>query len=347
MEGTVKRIILGIACGILSWPLMGSGQSNIQFGVKVSPEVEQIYERGLRYLQQNQRPDGSWDGMGENGITGMCIMAFLASGEDPNFGRYSATVRRAIRHMILSQDMKSGYLGDSMYHHGFAMLGLSEAYGAVDDSLLWDGTESESSRRGIGEALELSVRCAVTAQQYNRWGGWRYSPESNDADTSVSGAVLMGLLAARNAGIEVPDDAVEKALSYFKQSTGPSGMVAYTGGLGGMGESMNRSAIATLVYSVGKKKDWEEFRATLRHIVTRLEHQEGGYPNYFRYYMAQALFQGDLDSWEKWNRETIRQLKQSQREDGSFLGNHGVAYSTSMSLLALALNYRLLPIYER
>ncbi len=114
-----------------------------------------------------------------------------------------------------------------------------------------------------------------------------------------------------------------------------------------MGESMNRSAIATLVYSVGKKKDWEEFRATLRHIVTRLEHQEGGYPNYFRYYMAQALFQGDLDSWEKWNRETIRHLKQSQREDGSFLGNHGVAYSTSMSLLALALNYRLLPIYER
>ncbi len=342
----VRWMLLAVFLGSVGSPVHAQSPV-IRYGVKVSPEVEQIYDRGLRWLQQAQRPDGSWDGPGENGITGMCVMAMLASGEDPNFGRYSIAVRRAIRHMLLNQDPKSGYLGDSMYHHGFAMLGLSEAYGAVDDTLLWDGSEDESQRRTIAEALEAAVRCAVTAQEYNRWGGWRYSPASNDADTSVSGAVLMGLLAARNAGIEVPDTSVEKALSYFKQSTGPSGMVAYTGGLGGMGESMNRSAIATLVYAVGKKKDWDEYRATLRHITMRLEHQEGGYPNYFRYYMAQALFQGDLESWEKWNRETIRLLKQGQREDGSFQGNHGTAYSTAMSMLALALNYRLLPIYER
>ena len=64
---------------------------------------------------------------------------------------------------------------------------------------------------------------------------------------------------------------------------------------------------------------------------------------YFRYYMAQALFQGDYDSWQKWNAEKIRELKTLQRDDGSFGGN----YETGMSLLALALNYRFLPIYER
>jgi len=343
----IRMWLAGSGALILLVQVAAAQSPVIRYGSGVSPEAEQIYERGLRWLQQNQRPDGSWDGPGENGITGMCVMAMMASGEDPNFGKYSTNIRRALRHMILSQDARTGYLGDSMYHHGFAMLGIAEAYGAVDDTLIWDGTEAEGTQRTLAETLNMAVRCAVTSQENNRWNGWRYSPESNDADTSVSGAVLMGLLAARNAGIEVPDKVVDEALTYFKQSTGPSGMVAYTGGLGGMGESMNRSAIATLVYAVGQKKDWEEYAATLRHITVRLEHQESGYPNYFRYYMAQALFQGDFEAWETWNRETIRLLKQAQRGDGSFQGNHGMAYSTSMSLLALALNYRLLPIYER
>jgi len=337
--------ILSIAA-LLAGSASGQGAA-IRYGAKVPADVEHVYERGLGWLVQQQRPDGCWSGDNEHGITGLCVMSLLASGEDPNFGRYAPVIRRALRHMILGQDPVTGYFGDSMYHHGFAMLGLSEAYGAVDDTLLWDGTEPADRRRTLAQALELSVRGAATSQKNNRWNGWRYSPDSTDADTSVSGAVLMGLLAARNAGIEVPDDSVEKALGYFKQSTGPNGMVAYTGGLGGMGESMNRSAIATLVYSVGKKKEWEEYRATLLHIVERLDHQETGYPHYFRYYMAQALFQGDLEAWEKWNRETVRLLRQSQQEDGSFEGSHGPAYGTAMSLLALALNYRLLPIYER
>jgi hypothetical protein len=63
--------------------------------------------------------------------------------------------------------------------------------------------------------------------------------------------------------------------------------------------------------------------------------------------MAQALFQGDFAAWDKWNTKTIRQLKPLQNDDGSFASSHGPAYGTSMSLLALALNYRFLPIYER
>ncbi|MFG0266273.1 MAG: squalene--hopene cyclase, partial [Rhodopirellula sp. JB055] len=62
---------------------------------------------------------------------------------------------------------------------------------------------------------------------------------------------------------------------------------------------------------------------------------------------AQALFQGDVEAWEKWNKELIRQLKASQNEDGSFSGNFGPTVETSLSLLAMALNFRFLPIYER
>ena len=108
---------------------------------------------------------------------------------------------------------------------------------------------------------------------------------------------------------------------------------------------MNRSAIATLVQAVSKNKDSWEYEATLEHISTRLEHREAGhYLEYFRYYMAQALFQGDYESWQKWNAATVRQLEESQADDGSFSGG---SYQTGMSLLALGLNYRFLPIYER
>ena len=137
------------------------------------------------------------------------------------------------------------------------------------------------------------------------------------------------------------------ALQYYKSSTSDSGMVAYSGGVGGFGTSMNRSAVATLVYAVGKKKHWTEFEATLNHLTSRLEHDEGSYPFYFRYYMSQALFQGDFESWKKWNRENIAWVRSRQQDNGSVPGNHGAAYGTSMALLSLALNYRFLPIYER
>ena len=330
--------------------------ASIRYGTEVPSKVKSVYSRGLNYLAQSQADDGSWAGGatrsphgagGESGITGMCVMAFLASGEDPNYGKYSLNIRKAVRSIIQSQDKTTGYLPGSMYHHGFAMLGLSEAYGAIDEKGLWQGQPKSDNQRGIGQALELAVRCAVTSQSNSKWGGWRYSPQDGGADTSVSGAVLMGLLAARNAGIEVPDTCIEKALGYYRSSTSDKGMVAYTGGIGGSGASMNRSAIATLVYSVGKKKDWKEYSGTLDYISKNLTHEEQSYPIYFRYYMAQALFQGDFDAWSKWNRETTDQLANVQQSDGSFIGNQGPAYATSMSLLALALNYRFLPIYER
>lgn len=322
-----------------------SQDSSIRFGGQIPPEVETIYERGLAWLATHQTENGDWhDGYQGAGVNGICLMAFLASGDDPNYGRYAPNIRRAIRAIIASQDPKTGYLPDSMYNHGFAMLALSEAYGVVDESLLWQGGEGEK-KRSIAQALELGIKLAASAQKNNPFGGWRYAPSATDSDTSVTGAVLMGLLAARNAGMNVPEETVKKALDYMARSTGKDGSVAYSGGMGGIGESMNRTAIATLVFSVSRHKDWDQFKATLKHITSQLEHRESGsYAEYFRYYMAQALFQGDADAWKKWNAAKVRELQQSQRPDGGFQSG---AYGTGMSLLALALNYRFLPIYER
>ena len=82
-------------------------------------------------------------------------------------------------------------------------------------------------------------------------------------------------------------------------------------------------------------------------VLNRVDLERNGYyySHYYRreyaaYYEAQALFQGDLPTWEKWNKLLVRQLKQQQQADGSFTGDFGPQVATSLSLLALALNYR-------
>src|SRR5262249_55861741 len=146
----------GLCCGmLLLWGGLADAQPpNIRIGEAVPRDVRELYEKGMQYLARTQSERGDWTG-GEQGpgITGMALMVFLASGEDPNFGLYSNNVRRAVRSIITNQDPNTGYLGHSMYHHGFAMLALAEAYGAVDDRSLWpDGKKP----RSIGAALELA-----------------------------------------------------------------------------------------------------------------------------------------------------------------------------------------------
>jgi hypothetical protein len=340
-------VFLGVIAGALAQP------PNARIGEAVPRDVREIYDKGLQFLVKTQSEKGDWSGGQPGaGITGMALMVFLASGEDPNFGLYSNNVRRAVRSIIADQDGNTGYLCNnvhgSMYHHGFGMLGLAEAYGVVDDRHVWPGGKKP---RSIGAALELAVRAALTSQKKNPLGAWRYSPDANDADTSVSGAVLVGLLAARNAGIEVPDEAIDKAISYYTKMTSSSGEVGYSG-IGGFGESLARTSIASLVYSLARRKDLPQFKATLGYLVDKIEYtgQSGfGWLDYQRYYQAQALFQADLEAWKKWNKLLVRQLKSEQQPDGSFQGSHGggAAASTSLTLLALALNYRFLPIYER
>jgi hypothetical protein len=330
---------------------------DVQYGAGVPSEVTIIYERGIKFLQSTQNPDGSFgkqrgmQGDESAGVASLALMAFLSTGDDPNFGRYSNNIRRALRFIIRKQSKKTGCIGGNMYVHGFSMLALSEAYGIVDERLLWAGQKEDSESNLIGESLELAVRLAVDSQKNNRLNAWHYGPGSRQtADTSVAGAVLMGLLAARNAGIKVPNTAIDNAIGYFKSMTeAESGMVAYSG-LGAGGDSSARSAIATLVYSIGKRKNIEEYDGVSKFVVKGV--QQGTtvsqHPFYTDYYRAQALFQADYKVWEKWNRQMIRTLQSVQLESGQIgKSEHGAAYATSMSLLALALNYRFLPIYER
>lgn len=336
----------------------------VKYGDPVPRDVRELYDAGLRHLLKTQDVSGAWKSQhGTPAPTAMGLMVLLASGEDPNYGPYRGPIRRAIRALINEQDPGVGYIGGeggnpSMYHHGFAMLGLAEAYGVVDDRGLWTEPGAQGGKgqgRSIGKALELAVRAAVTANKKNPTGGWHYGPEMQSADTSVSGAVLMGLLAARNAGIEVPDETIDRAIKYYVSMTGGNGNVGYSGGAGNGTEAT--TSIGVLVFSIARRQALPQYKTAAAFLekassgapvaANRMMGVRGNGSSYEHYYRAQALFQCDVQAWEKWNAGLVKTLKAAQAKDGSFSMSYGPEVDTPLTLLALAVNYKFLPVYER
>ena len=299
----------------------------------IPPAVDPMYVRGIRYLASTQQPDGSWsDGYGtQPGVVALAVAAILGHGDDPNSGPYANTIRKGLEFILNAQDKETGYIGSSMYNHGFATMVLGEAYGEVD-------------MPGIGPALQKAVDCILNSQKNNRHGAWRYGPDSRDADTSVSGAVVVGLYSARNAGLAVPDQAFERALAYFDKMRTSSGGYGYTSA---SSPNYNRTAIGVLVFCLARQKDQPHVAESVKFLSQNLSYRDSSYPYYFEYYMSQALFQADYELWQKWNTFNIKYLSTIQSPDGSWPGSKGTAFNTAAALLSLALNYRFLPIYER
>jgi squalene cyclase len=299
----------------------------------IPAQAELVYEKGLQYLSRTQNEKGSWnDSVGaEPGVVGLCVAAFLAHGEDPVNGSYAKNIRNGIDFILSQQNEKNGYIGTSMYNHAFATKALAESYGVVDNPK-------------IAPALRKAVDLILSSQKRNRFSAWRYTPDSRDADTTVTGCQLVTLFAARNAGIAIPDDAIRKALGYLNNNRSSDGSYGYTSASGG---KPTLTAVGLLCLALGKERDSKGYQASINFLKRNLDYRDRFYPYYYEYYMSQALFHADDETWREWNARNIRYLATIQGADGSFPGNQGPSFNTAGALLSLALNYRYLPIYEK
>ncbi len=295
-------------------------------------ELDKIYVRGLQFLARGQSTEGAWPDApygAEPAVVGLAVVSMLAHGDDANLGPYGDTIRHGLDYILKQMDEKTGYIGRSMYNHGFATLALAESYGMVDDAR-------------IGPALQKAVKLILSVQAKNPLGGWRYTPESTDADTTVSGAQMVALFAARNAGMAVPDSAIEKGLKFFLNCQTTEGGFGYTSAVG---PNAARTAIGCLMLELAKQKESKNFKAAFAFLQKAPD--EPAFQQYFLYYASQAYFHGSPDLWRQWNAKNIKMLQATQNPDGSWSGQFGTTFGTAASLLSVALNYRYLPIYER
>jgi len=327
-----KHCILLYLTLALCAPAAPAGQLYTGSAGVVAGEVDKMYVRGLQYLARAQMAEGNWpDEPPATGpaITSLAVISILAHGDDPNFGPYSAAIRRGLDYVLKRYDPATGYIGPTMYNHGFSTLALAESYGAVDDPRL-------------GPALQKAVRLIVSAQEQNTRHAWRYSPDSIDADTTVSGAQMVALFAARNAGVPVPEQAIQNGLNFFLSCQTPEGGFGYTSPAD---PNATRTAIGCVVLALAKEKNSPAFKSAFNFLKT--SRSDAQYPQYLLYYVSQAWFHGSPELWQSWNRENIASLRATQTSEGNWDGQMGPTFATACSLLSLALNYRYLPIYER
>ena len=315
----------------------------------MTPRTLATIDRGLQNLVRTQNDDGSFGRYGAYqhnvGVAALGGMALMASGSHPDRGRYGKQVTRSVD-FILANSRPDGFIispGQNashgpMYGHGFATLFLAEVYGS--------SPRDKDVRRALKNAVELIIK------SQNDDGGWRYQPRPFEADISVTVCQIMALRAARNAGIAVPRETVDRCTKYVKRCQNPNGGFRYR--LASRPESeFPRSAASIVALNTAGIYDGPEIQRGLSYLNSFVPRGRGvRYPTHYyyygHYYAAQAMWQAGGDHWMRWYPAIRDQLVASQEPDGAWRDrNISDAYSTAMSLLVLQLPNNYLPIFQR
>jgi len=331
-----------------------AGESAQITGKEITPQQQLAVERGLAYLAGRQARNGGYGaGMaygggqgGHAGITGLAGLAFMAAGNLPSRGKYGENVQKLLE-FLLASTQESGLISSDqshgvMYGHGFALLFLAEVYGMSPDDQ-------------VKEKLQKAVQLTMKTQ--NKEGGWRYQPWPYDADISVTITQIMGLRAARDAGIKVEEQVMVKALEYIKRCQNKDGGFSYManqgGGMGGSGFARTGAGLASLYYGRIKASDFaQEIESGLKYMRNFTPGKGGavdaeGHFYYGHYYAVQAMFMAGGDYWANWY-PSIRDvlIQRQNKQNGGWSGEAGEDYATAMALIILQMPNRYLPVYH-
>lgn len=314
----------------------------------ITPAAERAIQRGLSYLASRQHADGTFGGGAYRdnvAVISMAGLAMISGGSTPNRGPYGAQVALCLDY-VLSNVRESGFIASpnyihqtGMYGHGFATLFLAECHGMTQ-------------RRDIREKLGKATKLIVNSQ--NDQGGWRYAPQREPvADTSVSSSQVMALRAARNTGIFVPKETIDRALRFFKDAQNPDGGFKYM--LVPEGESLFPRSAASVVsfYSLGVYEGPEVTKGL--NYVMQFKPKQGvvhrepeSWFYYGHYYAAMAMWQAGGKRWAEWYPAVRDELILRQQPDGSWVDPQvSSEFATAAALLVLQMPNNYLPIFQR
>jgi len=318
-------------------------------GPEITPELDQTIAKAINYLASTQSDDGSWEGgrFGKNvAITSLACLAFMGDGNTASRGPYSDHIMRGLR-FVLDSTKENGLItaeanNGPMYGHGFATLFLGEIYGMTGG-----GADTAISTQ-IHESLVKAVR--LIEQTQNDEGGWRYNPVPYDADVSVTICQIMALRSARNAGIEVSSETIDRAVEYVRQTQNPDGGFRYQTSAGSSAWPRSAAGVASLYYA-GIYSDDSIDRGLEYLMGTALPGAttpSRSHYFYGQYYAVQTMFLAGDDYWDTWWPAIRKELIETQLDDGAWEDRSaGKVYGTSMSLIILQMPKRYLPIFQK
>jgi hypothetical protein len=338
MKRTLQSITLILLLGATGWAKAAT--VSITGSPLMDQRVDLSIERGLAYLASNQGADGGW---GTVGVSGLCGMAFLAKGYLPGDDKYGDNIERTIDYMLSTMSTNglwSPTVGGYMYSHGIATLFLTEVSGMLSD---------EQQER-VDEMLPKALQVMLSAQGND--GGWAYAATKGSHDLSISGWQLMALRSAKHNGAPIPLEAIQRSVKYvLKHNDAEKGTFGY----------MDRKTHALTLTGAGilclelcgehGNPVIAEAGKYLTGVYRKLP--EDSHSEYGLYYTSQGLFQIGGPTWKGFSKWMYEFWIPKQNKNGSFGGEQGWTgendpiYKTAMTVLAFAVPYRMLPIYQR
>jgi hypothetical protein len=360
--GNPRSILLrAILLVLLSFASAASAQDNVDDALK----------RATQFLLQSQDPASGAinnkderDGRvltkrrNETAMTSLAILSLASMGHQPGDSTPEGTaIRKALAFVVRpeAQD-KDGYFGDAdgsrMYGHGITTLMLAEMLGMGADAAQ-DALIREKCRRAIG----LILSAQKVRKKDSERGGWRYTPDQTDSDMSVTVWQVMALRSAKNAGMDVPKEAIDDAVGYIKRlySPGDAAQPAVFGGFGYTGPSRETSTTAEGLLALqvcGQYDAPEVLGAAAKLLRDGMDRKERWF-YYTTYYYAQGMYQRGGNFAEQGRRVVADVLLSRQSREGWWEGEGGEErqggkiYATSMAVLSLAVKNHFLPIYQR
>jgi hypothetical protein len=346
-------------------------------------EVDAAVDRGLDWLASQQQRDGSFPTMphAQPGVTSLCVLAFLAHGQLPGEGKHGEQIEKALDYIVACQK-RNGLIalvappGDHIsrvvdhevgftvvYNHAIGGLALCEAYAM-------DGSERAKEldpiiKRALDATLEMQNWPKDLAIDE---GGWRYLDDydDRDSDLSVTGWQLMFLRSAKNAGFDVADEPITRAIGYVRRSfRRDSGTFSYkTGPENRASRGMSGAGVLALAHTglhgtpeakqAGAwilQSGFDEYNGFGRLMGSR--RQDDRY-HYGLLTCCQAMYQLGGTPWRDFYPPTVEAVLSGQNSDGSWpLENHyrdarfGSAYTSAICVLALGAPNQLLPVFQR
>jgi hypothetical protein len=342
--------------------------------------VDAAVDRALTWLASRQRDDGSFPTVpnGQPGVTGLCAMAFVSHGRSPSDAQFGSRLERIVDYIIACQKENGliALLGDdraelsrnvshsvgvcSAYNHAIGSLTLSELYGMSDP---------KRARR-----MDTAIKKALSATlQMQRWpkqrevdrGGWRYIDHSDqwDSDLSITGWNLMFLRSARNAGFDVPKQAIDDAVAYIRRCYSKKHKTfeyrienpeRLSRGMAGAGilalahAGYHKSAEAQTAGEWILKHNFQAYNSTPQELSDRDRY------HYSLFNSCQGMYQLGGRYWQEFFPRVETVLLANQRPDGSWPADRnkndavfGNAYTTALVVMTLGAPNQLLPIFQR
>lgn len=309
----------------------------------IDAKTQRAIDRGMEFLARRQVKSGPNQGaFGQSGYaagvatTALAGLGFMCGGNSPNEGKYGKNVEACVE-FLLRNVSSLGYIArsdqqvhENMYGHGFAMLFLAEAYGMTQ-------------KAEIGEKLRRAVQLTCGCQ--NNQGGWRYQPVKSDADLSITVCQIMGLRAARDAGIEVPEEVRTKCIEYVQKSQNSNGSFRYTLEGGHSTFAMTAAGVTSL-YSANIYEG-EAIDKALKFLASNRSEGDGyGHYFYSHYYAVQAMWHAGGKYWNDWYPAIRDELVSRQSDSGAWTAAEACEeFGTAMACIILQIPLNLVPVF--